>query len=748
MTIHVVKRDGRKEPIDVERIHKVLYWACEGLSGVSVSEVEIASQIQFYNNITTKDIHETLIKAAANLINEDSPNYQYVAGRLINYRLRKEVFGRYNPIGLKQHYDNVASIGFYDAQLDSLYTADDWDALDSYIDHNRDDNFAYAGMEQFRGKYLVRNRVTGEMYETPQFAFMLIAMTLFSSYKENRLSWVKKFYDAVSNFDISLPTPIMAGVRTPQRQYSSCTLIDSDDSLDSIIATTGAIVKYAANKAGIGINGGRIRALKSAIRNGDTAHTGVIPFWRLWQDAVLSCSQGGVRKGSATLNYPFWHLEVEDLLVLKNNKGTDETRLRNIDYCVQFNKLMYERLITGGNITLFSPNDVPDLYDAFFADKAKFTQLYEKYERSTKIRKKTIPAQTLFADFMQERKDTGRIYFMNVDHCNEHGSYLPEVAPIRMTNLCVEVTQCTKPLTHINDEESEIALCTLGAINWGKIKTPSDLSAPCEVLVRALDALLDYQEYSVIAAKNHTMKRRPIGVGVINYAYWLAKNDTNYTSTNLDMVHEYAEAWSYYLINASVNLAEEFGPCPAWDETKYGQGILPIDTYKSDVDTLVEPNYKMDWHSLRERLKKFKIRNSTLMCGMPSETSSQISNATNGFEPPRSIVSSKGSKDGILPQVVPESKKLSKQYELLWDQKSPIGYLKNMAVMQKFMDQSISTNFSYNPIFFEDNKVPMSVLLQDMLWAYKYGIKTGYYLNTNDQAGEEDVSDSCESCTI
>jgi ribonucleoside-diphosphate reductase alpha chain len=754
--IQVTKRDGTKAPLNIEKFHKVAAYACEGLSGVSVSDLEIKTQIQFYNNIKSTDIQEVLIKAAADLISEESPNYQYVAGRLINYNLRKEVYGQYEPINLLTHYFEVATAEYYDWGIYDAYSPDEWIELNKYIDHDRDNLLTYAAMEQFRGKYLIRNRVTNKFYETPQMAFMLIAMTLFQNYTKDRIKWVKELYDAISTFDISLPTPIMAGVRSPQRQFSSCVLIETDDSLDSINATASAIVKYVSQKAGIGIGAGRIRAIGSPIRNGDASHTGVIPFWKHFQTAVKSCSQGGVRGGAATLYYPLWHYEVEDLLVLKNNKGTEDNRIRHLDYGVQFNKVMYERLLSGGNITLFSPHDCPDLYEAFFKDVDTFRSLYEKYEKSTKIRKKTIPAIDLFSAFMQERKDTGRIYLMNVDHANEHGSFTKD-ALIKMSNLCCEITLPTTPLKDINDESGEISLCTLAAINWGKIRKPSDFEKPCTLAVRALDALLDYQSYPVRAAEVGTRNRRPLGVGIINFAYWLARNDSNYSTPNLDLIHEYAEAWSYFLIKASVDLAEEFGACPKSNETKYALGIMPIDTYKKDVDELVAPNYKMPWNVLVEAALTTGIRNSTLMALMPAETSAQISNSTNGIEPPRALVSIKQSKDGVLKQVVPGIQKLKNKYELLWDQKSPEGYLKIMAVLQKFIDQAISVNTSYNPIHYEDGKIPMSEMIKHLLMHYKYGGKTLYYFNTNDGAGEIEDNplasgavdeEDCDSCKI
>ena len=753
--IQVTKRDGTKEELNLDKFHRVAAFACEDLNGVSVSVLEMKTHIQFYNGIKSTDIQETLIKAAADLISEDTPNYQYVAGRLINYNLRKEVYGEYEPFNLVYHYNHVKEEGYYDAELGEKYTPQDWTDLNLYIDHDRDNLLTYAAMEQFRGKYLVKNRVTGKFYETPQMAFMLIAMTLFSNYDKDRIKWVKELYDALSTFDISLPTPIMAGVRTPQRQFSSCVLIETDDSLDSINATASSIVKYVSQKAGIGIGGGSIRAIGSPIRNGDASHTGVIPFYKHFQSAVKSCSQGGVRGGAATLYYPLWHYEVEDLLVLKNNKGTEDNRIRHLDYGVQFNKVMYERLLSGGNITLFSPHDCPDLYRAFFSDVDEFRALYEKYERS-KIRKKTIPAIDLFSAFMQERKDTGRIYLMNVDHANDHGSFT-QAAPIKMSNLCCEITLPTTPLKDINDENGEISLCTLAAINWGKIKKPTDFEKPCTLAVRALDALLDYQSYPIRAAEIGTKNRRPLGVGIINFAHWLARNDTNYSDPNLDLVHEYAEAWSYYLIKASVDLAAEVGACPLDHETKYGHGYMPIDTYKKEVDELVAPNYKMPWSQLSSDALSHGIRNSTLMALMPAETSAQISNSTNGIEPPRALVSIKQSKDGVLKQVVPGIQKLKNKYELLWDQKSPEGYLKIVAVLQKFIDQAISVNTSYNPVHYEDGKIPMSEMLKHVLMHYKYGGKTLYYFNTNDGAGEiedkpltagEVDEEDCESCKI
>lgn len=760
-TVLVTKRSGNREQLDLNKFHKVVAWACDGINAVSASEIELRSHIQFYDGIKTSDIQETLIKAAADLISEESPGYQYVAGRLINYHLRKQVYGDYDVPALSNHIDNVINAGYYDKDIKEWYSDDDLATLNKYVDHTRDFTIAYVGMEQFRGKYLIRNRVTGQIFETPQMLYMLIAMVLFRNYpKETRLKWVKELYDATSTFEISLPTPIMAGLRSPQKQFSSCVLIETDDSLDSINASASAIVKYVSQKAGIGINAGRIRAIGSPIRAGDASHTGVIPFYKHFQSAVKSCSQGGVRGGAATLYYPIWNLEVEDLLVLKNNKGTEDNRIRGLDYGVQFNKVMYERLLAGGNISLFSPNDVSDLYDSFFTDVDKFRSLYLKYEADPSIKRKSIPAVDLFSAFMQERKDTGRIYLQNVDHANDHGSFIKELAPIHQSNLCCEIDLPTKPLNDINDPDGEISLCTLAAINWGKIRDPADFERPCTLAVRALDELLDYQDYPVLAAKNSTMARRPLGVGIINLAYWLARNDLSYQNIDhdgLSKLHSFAEAWSYYLIKASVDLAEEKGACPKSNETKYSQGAFPIHTYKRELDEIVSPQYRMDWVRLGDKVQSVGIRNSTLMALMPSETSAQISNATNGIEPPRSLVSVKQSKDGVLKQVVPEVRKLKKKYDLLWDQASPEGYLKICAVLQKFIDQGISVNTSYNPKFYEDEKIPMSDMIGHLLMFYKYGGKQLYYFNTNDGAGEYEEAplvagavedEDCESCKI
>ena len=746
-TILVTKRDGRQEPIDLEKIHRVITWAAQDLN-VSVSQVELKAHIQFYDGIRTADIHSTLIKAAADLISLEFPDYQYLAARLAIFHLRKIAFGQYEPPHLLAHVQGLTEQGKYDAHLLRDYTHDEFEQLNQALVHERDLCFAYAAVKQLEGKYLVQDRVTKKVFESPQFLYMLVAMCLFAHYPvATRLSYVLRFYHAVSTFKISLPTPIMSGVRTPSRQFSSCVLIECGDSLDSINATASAIVKYVSQRAGVGINAGRIRAIGSPIRNGEAQHTGCIPFYKHFQTAVKCCSQGGVRGGAATVFYPLWHLEVESLLVLKNNRGVEENRVRHMDYGVQLNKTMYQRLIQNQDITLFSPHDVPDLYEAFFADPTRFEQLYAQYEADAAIRKKTISALELFGLMMQERANTGRIYIQNVDHCNTHSPFNPALAPVRQSNLCLEIALPTQPLNDINDENGEIALCTLSAVNLGAIEDLSELADLADLLVRALDALLDYQDYPVKAAYTSTMRRRALGVGVINYAYYLARNGVRYSDDSaLTLTHRTFEALQYHLLRASNQLARELGTCTGFDETTYAQGVLPIDTYKKDMDSICTEPLHCDWESLRADILTHGLRNSTLTALMPSETSSQIANATNGIEPPRGLVTVKSSKDGVLKQVVPEYERLKNQYELLWQMPNNNGYLKLVGVMQKFVDQSISANTNYDPQRFADGRVPMKQLLTDLLTAYKYGLKTLYYHNTRDGADDAQADAPEDDC--
>ncbi len=747
--LKVTKRDGTQESLNLDKIHKVVTWAAEGLNNVSVSEVELKAHLQFFDGIQTSEIHETLIKAAADLISEESPDYQYLAARLNIFHLRKKAYGRFEPPALYDHVTKLVESERYDRHLLEDYSAEEFAAMDAFIDHSRDLNFSYAAVKQLEGKYLVQNRVSGEVFESAQFLYVLIAACLFAGYdKERRLDFIRRFYDAVSTFKLSLPTPIMAGVRTPTRQFSSCVLIEAGDSLDSINATSSAIVKYVSQRAGIGINGGRIRALGSPIRGGEAFHTGCIPFYKHFQTAVKSCSQGGVRGGAATLFYPIWHYEVENLLVLKNNRGVEENRVRHLDYGVQINKLMYERLIKNGSITLFSPSDVPGLYDAFFEDQEKFEELYVKYEQQDGIRKKTLKAVDLFSMMMQERASTGRIYIQNVDHCNTHSPFNPHKAPVRQSNLCLEIALPTKPLHDVNDDEGEIALCTLAAFNLGKIDQLDDFEELADLIVRALDSLLTYQDYPVPAAEKASLKRRTLGVGVINYAYYLAKNGVKYSDGSANgLTHRTFEAMQYFLLKASNELAKEQGACEAFSDTTYSEGVMPVDTYKHEVDKFCDEPLHLDWDALRKSIVEHGLRNSTLSALMPSETSSQISNATNGIEPPRGYISVKQSKDGILKQVVPDYETLKSNYELLWQIPNNNGYLQLVGIMQKFVDQAISANTNYDPTRF-GGKVPMQQLLKDLLTAYKNGVKTLYYHNTRDgmEDPQKDIQKEDDDC--
>ena len=745
--INVTKRDGTKEPIDINKMSKVLEWASEDLEGVSASQVELNTRIQFYEGITSEDIQKTLIKTSADLITADNPNYQYMAARLAMFHLRKVAYGEFTPPTLQAHIERMIEKGLYDKDISRQYTEDELTTCDSYISHSRDMLLSYSAVKQLEGKYLVQDRTTKRVYETPQMLYMMVAMVLFMKYpKATRLAYVKKFYDAASTFKITLPTPIMAGVRTPTKQFSSCVLIECGDSLESIKATSNTIVDYISKRAGIGFNIGAIRALGAPIRNGEAVHTGVIPFLKLFQAAVKCCSQGAIRSGSATAFYPIWHLEAESLLVLKNNRGVEDNRVRQLDYGVQLNKLMYQRLIEGGNITLFSPHDVPGLYESFFRNQNAFEDLYVKYEADASIRKKTVKAVDLFTSLMNERASTGRIYIQNVDHCNTHSAFNPELAPIKQSNLCLEITLPTKPVL-LKDDSGEVALCTLGAINLGELTDLSEMEELTDLLVRGLDALLTYQDYPNREAKRATLERRPLGIGVINFAYYLAKNGKKYSDgSSLELTHQTFEALQYYALKASANLAKEYSACPAYRDTTYYKGSLPIDTYKKAVDEIVNTPLLLDWTSLRADIDTYGLRNSTLTAMMPSETSSQIANATNGIDPPRGLVTIKSSKDGILKQVVPDIENV--KYELLWDMPDNDGYLKLMAVIQKFTDQSISTNTSYDPTKFEGGRVPMSVMLGDLLKAYKYGLKTLYYHNTRDGADDtqEDIVEEESGC--
>ena len=765
--INVLKRDGTTEELNLDKVHKMVEFACEGLAGVSASQVEIQSGLQFCDGITSNDIQEILIRSASDLITEDHPNYQFVAARLLLFGLRKAVHGHPEVLPpLRQHIQGCIDKGVYDSAIVNRYSEEEWDRINSFVDHERDYLFTYAGLRQVVDKYLVQDRSTGEHYESPQQMYIMIAATLFANYPtEKRLDYVQRYYNAISRHKINIPTPIMGGVRTPIRQFASCVLVDIDDTLDSIFSSDMAIGKYVAQRAGIGINAGRIRGINSKIRGGEVQHTGVIPFLKKFEATVRCCTQNGIRGGSATVHFPIWHQEIEDIIVLKNNKGTQDNRVRKLDYSIQLSELFYKRFIEAGVITLFSPHEAPGLYDAFGTEY--FDEMYERYENDPSIPKTQIDAQELILDLLKERGETGRIYLMNIDHCNSHSSFKDKVS---MSNLCQEITLPTDPIDHIDDAGGEIALCILSALNVGKINRLDELEELCDLSVRGLEELIDYQDYPVVAAERSTLARRSLGVGYIGLAHYLAKNKVKYDDPEAwKMVHDLSEAFQYYLLKTSNQIAKEKGACEYFNHTKYSDGILPIDTYKKDVDDIVPNVLNYDWDTLRTDIKEHGLRHSTLSAQMPSESSSIVSNATNGIEPPRDFVSIKKSKKGPLKQVVPGFPYLKSNYTLLWDMPSNEGYIKVTAVMQKFFDQGISGNWSYNPENYPDNEVPTSVMAQDWLTTYKYGWKTSYYQNTYDakKDTEEPIAEvahtnlnslltdimesnesECESCSI
>ena len=740
--IKVIKSDGSKVGIDLDKIHKMVEKSCRNITGVSESLVEMNSGLQFYDGITTQEIQKILVKSASDLISLESPNYQFVAARLLLFAVQKQVFNTkwkdaeiYPP--LKDIVERNVEKGLYTEDLLKDYTEEEYTKLNSYLRHSRDYEFTYAGLQQVVDKYLIQDRSSNTLFETPQFMYMLIAMTLFRNYdKENRLSYIQKYYNATSQFKINIPTPIMAGVRTPLKQFASCVLVDSDDTLDSLFSSDMAIGRYVAQRAGIGINAGRVRGLGAKIRGGEVQHTGVIPFLKKFESTVRCCTQNGVRGGSATVHFPIWHQEIEDIIVLKNNKGTEDNRVRKLDYSIQLSELFYKRFLNNEEITLFSPHDVPGLYEAFGTDT--FDEMYEKYENAYSVPKKKVSARELITDLLKERAETGRIYIMNIDHSNTHSSFLDKV---NMSNLCQEITLPTDPIQHIDDHSGEIALCILSAINVGVVKD-EELEEICDLAVRGLEELIDYQEYPVKAAEMSTLARRSLGIGYIGLAHYLAKNRVKYSDQNAwNLVHELTEKFQYYLLKSSNQIAIEKGACDYFDRTKYAQGILPIDTYKKDVDEIVKPKYNMDWEKLRAEIMTNGLRHSTLTAQMPSESSSVTSNATNGIEPPRDYLSVKKSKKGTLKQIVPQYSYLKSAYTLLWDMPDNTGYINVVAVMQKFFDQGISGNWSYNPENYDNNEVPVSIMARDLLNTYKYGWKTSYYQNTMDGKVEDVITD-------
>lgn len=925
--LSVKKRNGSVEPLMLDKLHLMVEEACKGLSGVSASQVEMNSHIQFYEGITTEEIQKILIKSASDLISLDAPNYQYVAARLLLFAIRKQVYGGADMPPLIDHIRNCVELGVYDSAVLENYTEQELEKFNNFIDHDRDFLFTYAALKEASDKYLVKDRVDEIIYETPQFMYMMVALVAFAAYpKESRLELVKKYYDLASKHKINIPTPVLAGVRTKEKQYSSCTLLDCGDSINSIIATKSALVKYVANKAGIGLNVGRIRGLGKKIRNGRAIHTGLIPFIKSFEGDLNSCSQGGLRKGSATLFFPIWHQDIRELIVLKNEKGNNENRARSLDYAVSTSRIFYERYITNGIITLFSPYDVPGLYDAF--GTPEFDDLYVKYENDPSVPKTIVSAQELTLSILEERSDTGRIYLLNIDHANSHGPYKKIV---RMSNLCVagdtkirikypvpigscwelctaeieiqeledyfldrkreislrkesdvpkiqvlsynietnqkewkpitayaetspkakvikiefggpvsgprtlvltpehkiytenrgyvmakdlgprdrvkfnnelelycigtlgtyrnvelleeeipvyditvegnhnffandilvhnclEITLLTEPLEHIDDVNGAIALCILSAVNVGNLKNIEDLEEYCEMIVRFLDELIDIQTYPIKAAEIATKKNRPLGIGITGLAHYLARLGLNYEDPGaVNAVHKLTEHLQYYLLKASNQLAKEKGACEGFYDTKYSDGILPIDTYKKDIDEFCDEPLYLDWESLREDIVKYGLRHTTLTAQMPCESSAKTLNTTNGIEPPREYMSVKRK----IRTIVPQYNKLKNNYTLAWDMSSNEGYFKIVSVMQKFFDQAISANWTYNPENYPDNKVPMSIILKDFLCAYKWGHKTAYYMNTyngkKDDMELDDLinetlemeEDDCDACKL
>lgn len=728
---NVTKRDGSIVPFDVEKIHKAVEWAAEGLD-VSVSEVELKQKLALYNNINTSDLQKILIQSAAELISPFQPDYQFMAARMLLMDIRKTAYGQYHPISIKEQIHKHKSR--YDSLLWESYTDADYDALEKIIDHDRDMLIAYAGMSQMASKYLLQDRTTKKVFESPQMLYMLVMMTLFAKEK-NRLEWISRGYDALSRMKFSLPTPIMAGIRTKVRQGASCVKIECDDSLESISEVAKAIISYISRKAGIGLGIGRIRAEHSPIRGGDTKHTGLVPFIKMFQAAVKSCSQGGVRGGAATLFYPLWHLDVEQLLVLKNGMGGDDVRARHLDYGVQINGFLYERLKKGEKITLFSPHEVKDLYEAFFADQELFAKLYVQYENDPSIRKSSIKAVDLFNILQNERSGTGRIYIENVDNQNKHSAFIPTVAPVRQSNLCVEIGLPTKPLTQ---DAGEIALCVLSAINVGALESLHELEGIAEIVVRLLDNLIDYQEYPMKQAEIPTKARRSLGIGVNNFAYYLAKNGVDYLNPKaIAMTDELFEHIQFYLLKASNNLAREKGACEWFNETKYSQGILPIDTCSENLPRICNRELSLDWETLRASIVAFGLRNSTLTAQMPSETSSQITNATNGIETPRSMITVKQSKDGAFSQLVPEVEKLGLMYTSPWHENFNTANAKLVAMMQRYIDQSISYNEYYDAFSQPGGMLSNEKLLRHMIFCHQLGIKTMYYHNAKPSATDD-----------
>ena len=734
--IHVKKRNNTTEKFNIEKINKIINWSIDGYSGVSLTDIEINAKINITDGITTKEIHNLLIESAANLISIEKPNYQYVAGRLLNYQLRKDVWkGKHAPRLLEFLKENVKN-KIYDESIFSSYSEDEINKIGEFIDHDRDYIFTYAGIKQLCDKYLIKNRTTGKIYETPQFAYVLISAYAFAKYPiETRLNYVRKFYDAISKHKINLPTPVMAGVRTVSRNYASCCLIGVDDTRESITASATAVSMATANRCGIGIDISKIRAVGSPIKNGEVVHTGLIPFLKIYESSVKAWQQNGLRGGSATCNIQWWHYEIEDIIVLKNNAGTDDNRVRKLDYTVGMSKLFYDKVLKDEDVTLFNTAEVPELYEAW--GTKDFDKVYKECEcKKLKIKKK-ISARKLFSLIIKERVETGRIYILNVDHANNHGAWLDKVT---MSNLCTEVIHPTIPLNDYHDKKGEIGMCILSAVNMLEIKNWQDLEKTCDLIVRFLDEIIELQDYFNVAAENFAKKRRSLGVGITNLAAFLAKNELKYSSDkSLPVIDEWMEYFQYYLLKSSLELAKEKGKCEKFNHTKYSKGILPIDTYKDKVDEICKRKLSLDWEKLRKQIKEHGLRHSTLSSCMPCESSSVIQSSTNGVEPIRSLITYKTSKMGKLPVMVPGIGKYDDNYELAYDLKDNNGLLKINAVIQKYIDMAISTNVYYNYSHYENNILPDAKVMKEIMYAYSLGLISLYYNNTDDGDREQSL---------
>jgi ribonucleoside-diphosphate reductase alpha chain len=772
--ITVTKRDGTVVPLDIAKIQRQVQYCCDGIEGVSPSMIELSAQIQFHDKISTEVIDELLLRAMVDLIDETSNpeinnvNYQYVAGRQRVSMLRKTVYGQYTPLPLYEIVKRNVEAGMYTAELLEWYTKDEWDIIELFIDHKKDEDYSYAAIAQLCEKYLVQNKVTGQIYETPQVRYAVAAATAFyNEDKSTRLKWVKDYYESASVGQFSLATPVLAGLGTTTKQFSSCVLISTDDTLDSIFASGEMMAKYASKRAGIGLEIGRIRPLGAPIRNGEIKHTGMIPFLKKWFGDLRSCSQGGIRNASCTVTFPVWHYQFEDLIVLKNNQGTEETRVRQMDYNVVLSNMFWKRFKKKQDITLFDPHEVPDLYEAYYSNIKEFNRLYEKYEQRKDIKRKVIPAVEIFKNgVLKERTDTGRIYLTNIDNVQNQGSFDTSIDTIYQSNLCQEILLPTKPFQRIEDEQGRISLCTLGSINWGAFSKPQDMRKSCRVLVRSLSNLLSYQDFLSIQSKLANNEFEPLGVGITNLAYFLAKRNMKYGSPEaLAEIKRYMEAQAFYLTEMSVELAKERGACEKSTQTWYGKGIFPWERRNKNVDELTDFTPTMNWEALRKDLLKYGIRNATLMAIAPVESSSIVLNSTNGIEMPMKLISVKESKAGSFVQVVPEYKRLKNRYQLMWDQPDCIDYLKTAAVLQVYVDQSISTNTFYSPKHFTDKKVPATLIAKNIMLFFRWGGKTLYYslldksgvknedVPKTDSTGPVMIADGqdpehCESCVL